>query len=188
MLYYHFIETSYSTAMAIFHLNGALCWLSLHNRTCNPMQIKLEVLKSLKPNQATSLYRLNEPIDESTYPVTLIAKAIEDPMGTRDLVRAVSVDYMELSPNVSDITQKVWDYLRSETHAGMTTSYGAIAKDLGVPQSSRAVARACAVNKIAVIIPCHRVLTKEGGYSGYRWGVDLKKEILEREGAVVQQR
>ena len=80
--------------------------------------------------------------------------------------------------------QKVWAILR-EIKPGRTKSYSDIAKQLGNPQAVRAVARACAANKLAVVIPCHRVIAKDGRISGYRWGVDRKKLLLENEALTI---
>ncbi len=76
--------------------------------------------------------------------------------------------------------QRVWQALRA-LPAGSTASYKEIANAIGLPKSVRAVAQACAANCIAVAIPCHRVVRSDGGLSGYRWGVQLKKLLLERE-------
>ena len=76
--------------------------------------------------------------------------------------------------------QRVWQALR-EIPAGMTTNYTAIAEHLGVPKAVRAVAQACAANKLAVAIPCHRVVRRDGDLAGYRWGVERKRRLLERE-------
>jgi AraC family transcriptional regulator, regulatory protein of adaptative response / methylated-DNA-[protein]-cysteine methyltransferase len=78
--------------------------------------------------------------------------------------------------------QRVWQALR-EIPAGSTASYAAIAKRIGAPKSIRAVARACTANPIAVAIPCHRVVRNDGALSGYRWGVERKRALLERESA-----
>jgi AraC family transcriptional regulator of adaptative response/methylated-DNA-[protein]-cysteine methyltransferase len=76
--------------------------------------------------------------------------------------------------------QRVWQALR-KIPAGSTVSYADIAKRIGSPSSVRAVARACAANPLAVAIPCHRVLRTDGALSGYRWGVERKRALLERE-------
>ncbi|MEE2977960.1 MAG: bifunctional DNA-binding transcriptional regulator/O6-methylguanine-DNA methyltransferase Ada [Pseudomonadota bacterium] len=76
--------------------------------------------------------------------------------------------------------ERVWQALR-EVPPGSTTSYTEIAARIGAPQAVRAVAQACAANHIAVAIPCHRVIRRDGNTSGYRWGVERKLALLERE-------
>src|SRR5258708_6019797 len=76
--------------------------------------------------------------------------------------------------------QRVWRALRN-IGVGDTASYGDIAARIGQPKSTRAVAQACAANMIAVAIPCHRVIRTDGQLSGYRWGVQRKRALLERE-------
>lgn len=76
--------------------------------------------------------------------------------------------------------QRVWQALR-EIPTGATASYSQIAEKIGSPRAVRAVAGACAANSIAVAIPCHRVVCQDGHLSGYRWGVERKRTLLERE-------
>ena len=76
--------------------------------------------------------------------------------------------------------ERVWQALR-EVPPGSTTSYTEIAARIGAPRAIRAVAQACAANHIAVAIPCHRVIRRDGNTSGYRWGVERKRALLERE-------
>src|SRR5262249_43044181 len=75
---------------------------------------------------------------------------------------------------------RVWQELQAIPY-GSTRSYGAIAAALGQPTAARAVARACATNPVAVVIPCHRVVREDGGLGGYRWGVERKQKLLEQE-------
>lgn len=75
---------------------------------------------------------------------------------------------------------RVWNAL-CEIPPGTTVSYTDIARRIGAPGSVRAVAGACGANLIAVAIPCHRVVRRDGGLSGYRWGVERKRELLRRE-------
>lgn len=76
--------------------------------------------------------------------------------------------------------QRVWMALQ-EIPAGSTASYAEIAQRIGAPKSFRAVAQACGANSLAVAIPCHRVVRSDGNLSGYRWGVERKRQLLERE-------
>jgi len=78
--------------------------------------------------------------------------------------------------------QRVWQALR-DIPVGRTASYADIAAALGTPKAVRAVAQACAANTLAVAIPCHRVVRQDGQLSGYRWGVERKRALLEREAA-----
>jgi O-6-methylguanine DNA methyltransferase len=65
--------------------------------------------------------------------------------------------------------------------AGAVRSYQDVARAIGSPRATRAVARACASNPVALVIPCHRVVRADGGLGGYRWGLDRKRALLERE-------
>lgn len=76
--------------------------------------------------------------------------------------------------------QRVWQALR-DIPAGTTVSYTEVARRIGAPASVRAVAGACAANRLAVAIPCHRVVRTDGTLSGYRWGIARKRALLERE-------
>lgn len=79
--------------------------------------------------------------------------------------------------------QRVWQALL-KIPAGKTASYSEIAAAIGAPRSARAVAQACGANPVAVMIPCHRVVRRDGGLSGYRWGIERKRRLLERESAL----
>jgi AraC family transcriptional regulator of adaptative response/methylated-DNA-[protein]-cysteine methyltransferase len=75
---------------------------------------------------------------------------------------------------------RVWQALRA-IPPGSTASYAEIARRIGAPRSARAVARACATNPLALVVPCHRVLRADGSLAGYRWGVARKRALIERE-------
>jgi len=79
--------------------------------------------------------------------------------------------------------RRVWKYLQSIPF-GATRSYRQVARGIGRPTASRAVARACAANPVAVVVPCHRVVRQDGGLGGYRWGIERKKALLEMEKGV----
>jgi len=78
---------------------------------------------------------------------------------------------------------RVWQELQTIPR-GETRSYGELADAVGTPGGARAVGQACGSNPVAIVVPCHRVVTASGGLGGYAWGVDVKSELLEREGAV----
>lgn len=78
--------------------------------------------------------------------------------------------------------KKVWDALM-RIPVGETRSYAEVAAQLGAPHGARAVASACAHNRVAIVVPCHRVVRGDGSLGGYRWGLPLKQQVLERERA-----
>ena len=105
--------------------------------------------------------------------VAQVIDLIETPGGADDL---------PLDIRGSVFQQQVWVALRA-IPSGSTLSYAEVARSIGRPTSARAVAQACASNALAVAIPCHRVVRTDGGLSGYRWGVERKRELLARERA-----
>lgn len=110
---------------------------------------------------------------EVTRLITLVARFIENPR----LGLALPLDIQGTA-----FERQVWSALR-EIPAGETASYSAVARRIGAPDAVRAVARACARNRIAVAIPCHRVIGADGSLTGYRWGIDRKRALLARESA-----
>ncbi|HSZ60174.1 MAG TPA: bifunctional DNA-binding transcriptional regulator/O6-methylguanine-DNA methyltransferase Ada [Terriglobales bacterium] len=76
--------------------------------------------------------------------------------------------------------RRVWEALQ-EIPRGETRSYSAVAEKIGMPKATRAIARACATNPVAVVIPCHRVVRQDGNRGGYRWGIDRKDQLLALE-------
>jgi AraC family transcriptional regulator of adaptative response/methylated-DNA-[protein]-cysteine methyltransferase len=75
---------------------------------------------------------------------------------------------------------RVWQALR-QIPRGETRSYSQLAREMGEAKSTRAVARACALNRVALVVPCHRVVGADGSLTGYRWGVERKRRLLEAE-------
>jgi AraC family transcriptional regulator of adaptative response/methylated-DNA-[protein]-cysteine methyltransferase len=130
-------------------------------------------------NEAVALDALN-----ARFPV---ASLKEDADGLTEMVRELEalVDHPEMDPRIaldprgSDFQQHVWSLLR-DIPAGQTTTYGAVAARLGT-RDAREVTEAIASNAIAILIPCHRVVKKDGSLSGYRWGFRRKRALLERE-------
>ena len=116
------------------------------------------------------------------------AEIIGNDRGFEDLVAKV-VGLVETPANLIDLPldirgtvfqQRVWKALQ-QIPVGSTASYTEIAKVIGMPKAVRAVAQACGANTIALAIPCHRVIRTDGELSGYRWGVERKRALLDRE-------
>ena len=89
---------------------------------------------------------------------------------------------LPLDVQATAFQKMVWEELQRIPY-GETASYSQVAERLGKPSATRAVARACATNPVALITPCHRVVRSDGNLSGYRWGVERKKKLLEQENA-----
>jgi AraC family transcriptional regulator of adaptative response/methylated-DNA-[protein]-cysteine methyltransferase len=87
---------------------------------------------------------------------------------------------LPLDVRASAFQLRVWKYLQSIPY-GETRSYSQVARAIGKPKAVRAVAGACAANRTAIAIPCHRVIRADGDLGGYRWGRERKQRLLERE-------
>ena len=102
----------------------------------------------------------------------------------RDLVRNLSGEQRDLDlpldVKATAFQCRVWRALK-QIPAGSTRRYGEVARSIGLPNGQRAVARACATNPAAVVIPCHRVVREDGGLGGYRWGIERKQALLATE-------
>jgi|SRR5437879_4598425 len=100
-----------------------------------------------------------------------VARVVENPRLSLDL---------PLDVRGTAFQHRVWRALR-EIAVGSTASYAEVAQRVGAPRSVRAVAQACAANPLAVLIPCHRVVRRDGALSGYRWGIERKRALLTLE-------
>jgi AraC family transcriptional regulator of adaptative response/methylated-DNA-[protein]-cysteine methyltransferase len=103
--------------------------------------------------------------------VTVLLKHLDGKLPNLDL---------PLDVQVTAFQWKVYEALKAVPY-GQTRTYREIAEAIGHPKAVRAVARACATNPTAVLIPCHRVVRKDGSLGGYRWGLKRKKTLLEKE-------
>jgi AraC family transcriptional regulator, regulatory protein of adaptative response / methylated-DNA-[protein]-cysteine methyltransferase len=128
-----------------------------------------ELIEGLKHEFPFAIRKL----DESG--LQLWVEALLSKMTGRELNAALPLDI-----RATAFQRRVWTYLQSIPF-GEKRSYSEVAKAIGQPSASRAVARACATNPVAVAIPCHRVVREDGSVSGYRWGVERKKTLLEME-------
>lgn len=89
---------------------------------------------------------------------------------------------LELDVQATEFQRRVWSALRA-IPAGETRTYGEVAEAIGAPNAVRAVARACATNPVALVVPCHRVIRANGDLAGYRWGVERKRTLIASEAA-----
>ncbi|AQX30376.1 methylated-DNA--[protein]-cysteine S-methyltransferase [Bartonella schoenbuchensis] len=121
--------------------------------------------------------------------ITNVQYNIDDNVLNREIAHIVAmvetpklVEHHDLQLDIKGTAfqQKVWGAL-CEIQCGETVSYKELAQHIGMPKAVRAVANACAHNKLALVIPCHRVIYKNGAIAGYRWGIQRKQILLHRE-------
>jgi|SRR5690625_4059021 len=118
----------------------------------------------------------------------------EDPDALKQEIAAVQqhlanpeqATHIKLAPCGTSFQQKVWAGLQ-QIPAGETVTYSELAHRIGKPDAVRAVASACGANPISVLIPCHRVIRKDGELGGYRWGLARKQQLLNQEKAIKRQ-
>ncbi|MGA8763509.1 MAG: bifunctional DNA-binding transcriptional regulator/O6-methylguanine-DNA methyltransferase Ada [Candidatus Sulfotelmatobacter sp.] len=132
-----------------------------------------ELLEGLKREFPFAVRKLDDGGLKS-YVATLLEKM------TGKMPRRESAAALPLDIRATAFQRRVWAYLQS-IPSGATRSYSQVAKAIRQPSAARAVARACATNPVAVAIPCHRVVREDGSISGYRWGVERKRTLLEIE-------
>jgi AraC family transcriptional regulator of adaptative response/methylated-DNA-[protein]-cysteine methyltransferase len=143
-----------------------LCWLSLAATAA-------EAESSLRVEFPAAELRRDPSLSR------LVDAALQSVRDGEDLAASrAAVDALDLRGTVFQL--RVWQALR-QIPRGETRSYSQLARDLGEPNATRAVARACATNRVALVVPCHRVVGASGSLTGYRWGVERKKQLLDAE-------
>ncbi len=133
------------------------------------------LVKQLQHNfQQAYIHPGNDEFNDMVQTVSgLVASA--DKSSALDRVRALPMDIKG-----TVFQEKVWRVL-SGIPSGETMTYNQVAQAIGHPKSFRAVANACGANPVALIIPCHRVVRSDGGFGGYRWGMEIKERLLASE-------
>lgn len=146
-----------------------LCWLSLAGTRAEAEASLREEFPAAELRRDPSLGRW-------------VDAALKNVREGDDLVRnpAVSHSAERLDLRGTVFQLRVWQALR-QIPRGETRSYSEVAREIGDPKATRAVAHACAVNRVALLVPCHRVIGANGSETGYRWGVERKKRLLEAE-------
>jgi AraC family transcriptional regulator of adaptative response/methylated-DNA-[protein]-cysteine methyltransferase len=143
-----------------------LCWLSLAGS-------KAEAAATLRAEFPAATLKRDAALEKWVDAAMAFVREGED------LVRnQASAERLDLRGTVFQL--RVWQALR-QIPRGETRTYSQLARQMGIPKSTRAVARACATNRVALLVPCHRVIGVSGSLTGYRWGVERKRKLLEVE-------
>jgi AraC family transcriptional regulator of adaptative response/methylated-DNA-[protein]-cysteine methyltransferase len=149
--------------MVVGATDRGLCWLALGGTSAEAEASLREEFPQAALRRDPSLSRL---VDEALASVSTAYLQDED------------TTKLDLRGTVFQL--RVWQALR-QIPRGETRTYSQLAREMGMPNATRAVARACATNRVAVVVPCHRVIGGSGSLTGYRWGVDRKRQLLEAE-------
>ena len=107
--------------------------------------------------------------------ISVVVAQIDDPHQRHETNLTIPLDIRG-----TVFQEKVWQALM-EIPPGETVSYAQLSHSLGHPKAARAVARACASNRLAVLVPCHRVIRGSGDLAGYKWGIERKQKLLKQE-------
>ncbi len=143
-----------------------MCWLALANT-------KTEAEATLGEEFPEATLRRDPSISR------LVDAALQSVRAGADLFQNQDcAERLDLRGTVFQL--RVWNALR-QIPRGETRTYSQLAREMGIPKSTRAVARACAINRVAIVVPCHRVVGASGSLTGYRWGVDRKRKLLAAE-------
>jgi AraC family transcriptional regulator of adaptative response/methylated-DNA-[protein]-cysteine methyltransferase len=157
--------------MVVGATQRGLCWLSLAGT-------KHEAEASLREEFPAATLKRDSSLDVMV-DAALRVVAGEISPSKRSAAPQVPPQVLDLRGTAFQL--KVWQALR-RIPRGETRSYSQLARELGDPKATRAVARACATNRVAIVVPCHRVVGASGSLTGYRWGVERKRMLLEAEG------
>jgi len=147
-------------------VEAALCWLALGSTSA-------EAENSLREEFPLATLRREASLKN------MVEAALRVVDGRRNSTKELSPLQVDLRGTAFQL--RVWQALRMIPR-GETRSYSELARELGDPNATRAVARACALNRVALVVPCHRVVGASGSLTGYRWGVERKRLLLEAEG------
>lgn len=142
-----------------------LCWLSLAGT-------KAEAEATLRAEFPAATLRRNPALRQ------MVKAALDSIREASDLARGAAGERLDLRGTTFQL--RVWEALR-RIPRGETRTYSELAREMGIPKSTRAVARACATNRVALLVPCHRVVGMSGALTGYRWGIERKERILAAE-------
>jgi AraC family transcriptional regulator of adaptative response/methylated-DNA-[protein]-cysteine methyltransferase len=144
-----------------------LCWLSL-------AATKAEAEASLREEFPAAAILRDPSLSK------FVEAALANVAGGTNRVQSQTTTELDLRGTAFQL--KVWQALQ-QIPRGETRTYSQLAREMGIPKSTRAVARACALNRVSLMVPCHRVVGVSGSLTGYRWGVDRKRQLLKAERA-----
>ncbi|SGZ56202.1 CIC11C00000000259 [Sungouiella intermedia] len=174
-LYYWVLHLKAQDGLAVIDLKGVVSYLSIGRWNTLVDLVKRDFRTAKMENY---LLPGNEKVTNDSIESTkrVLEQMLDNPSEIDSLRRTINYEVIF----GTELQRKVWTYLVDHIPVGTTSSYSEVAKALGV-KSARVVGNACGANRIALIIPCHRVLTAQGTINGYRYGKDEKERLLQLE-------
>lgn len=175
-VYYYLLRLLISDGLVVLDDKGTVFYISLGKWAALVDLVKTDFKRAksgyvLQPGNDKTL------TDAAAEARDRIVQMIENPMLIDSLRGEVSYKYIFGTA----AQQKIWDYLVTRVPFDKRSSYAQVAKEMGRPNGARVVGTACSANRIALIVPCHRILTILGEITGYRYGVALKRRLLNLE-------
>lgn len=177
IIYYASVNTNIATVL-VATLDSQIYSILLGDSEQLPLQdLRDYVAEHLSGAQVLKADKSNPLLDEAL-------ELLEDYLNSPSLATYKTMLKLPLYIEGTEFQKKVWTELK-HIPVGKTASYSEIAQHIASPKAVRAVANACANNRHGIVVPCHRVLRSDGGISGYRWGVERKKQIIALESKAV---
>lgn len=177
IIYYASVDTNIATVLVAI-INTQIYSISLGDSEQAPLQeLQDYVAAHLDGAQVIQADKGNQLLENTL-------DLLKDYLNQPSIATYQKMQQLPLYMEGTEFQTKVWTELKA-IPVGRTISYAEVARHIGSPKAVRAVANACANNRHGIIVPCHRVLRSDGGISGYRWGVERKKQIIALEAKAV---
>lgn len=179
-LYYWYVKLNLSEALVVLDEFGSIYYLSLGkwNSLVDIARREFRQVRGfelLPGKQEIKTDKIDKVLQN-------IPSILEDPRKTNELRDLLKLEFIF----GTKLQKLVWEFLVGEVQSGETITYSEIARRLGRPGAARQIGQACGANKIAVLVPCHRVISVLGNHTGYKWGLSLKRSLLSLEKQVAQ--
>lgn len=173
MLLFYTVAHDALTAVLVVDKKGVLYYAGVGHSS---EQLVADAVAAYQKRPQFTLLKMAEINPEMQSTINTYMAMVRDPRLIDDLNKKIPMYF-----GGTALQKQVWTYLINRTTFQSTTTYGEIAANLNIPRASRAVGACCGANNIALAIPCHRVVSKLGKLTGYRWGVETKRRLLALE-------
>ena len=174
-LYYWYVQSKVADALLVLDESGTIYYLSLGRWDSLVDLAKKDFGRKREYDLSPGKERFKNKMITRT--ITHVKQALDHPLKANLSCKGLKYKFVFGTALQKD----VWTFLIERVGCGETSTYSEVAKQLGRPCIARQVGQACGANRIAVIVPCHRIVSVSGDLTGYRWGLNLKKYLLALE-------